>query len=73
MRRLVSWAGREVLIKAVAQAIPTYIMSVFKLTQEVSQTIQASIIHFWWGHNQEEGKIHWVSTRRLRKSKDVGG
>ena len=50
MGRLASWAGREVLIKAVAQAIPTYSMSVFKLPVDLCHTIQASINRFWWGH-----------------------
>ena len=39
MDKLVLWAGREVLIKVVAHAIPTYLISVFKLTNEVCQTI----------------------------------
>jgi len=58
MDKLASWAGREVLIKAIAQAIPTYTMSVFKLTKTACQTIQSSIIRFWWGYNQEDCKIH---------------
>ena len=73
MDKLVSWVGREVLIKAVAQAIPTYIMSIFKLTKEVCQTIQSSIVRFWWGHNQGDRKIHWLSAAKLCTSKDDGG
>jgi len=38
---LASWGGREVLIKVVAQAIPTYSMSVFKLPMDLCHTIQA--------------------------------
>ena len=73
MNKLVSYAGREVLIKAVAQAIPTYIMSIFKLTKEVCHSIQSSIIRFLWGHNQEDRKSHWLSLRKLCKLKDDGG
>ena len=47
MDRLILWAGREVLIKAVAQAIPTYVMSIFKLSKELCHTIQSLIIRFW--------------------------
>ena len=39
MDKLVSWAKREVLIKAVAQVIPTYVMSVFKFSKELCDTI----------------------------------
>jgi hypothetical protein len=27
--KMLSWAGKEILIKAVAQAIPTFVMGVF--------------------------------------------
>jgi len=62
MDKLVSWVRQEVLIKTVAQAIPTYIMSVFKLTKNIYQTIQSSIVRFWWCHSQEDQKIHWISS-----------
>jgi len=70
MDRLVSWAGREVLIKVVTQAIPTYIMGLFKLPKELYHTNQSSIIRFWWGHKQEERKIHLIKASHLCRSKD---
>ena len=73
MGRLASWAGREVLIKAVAQAIPTYSMSVFKLSVDLCHTIQASINRFWWGHKQDGRKIHWLGASKLSLSKEDGG
>ena len=73
MDKLVSWAGREVLIKAVAQAIPTYVMSVFKFSKELCHTIQSSIIRFWWGHSGADRKIRWVNSNKLCWSKEDGG
>ena len=60
MEKLASWAGREVLIKVIAQAIPTYAMSVFKFIKDLCNSIQSAITRFWWGHKQEERKIHWL-------------
>jgi len=65
MGRLVSYAGRKVLKKAVAQAIPTYEMSVFKFSRDFCRSLQSSINRFWWGYGQDKRKIHWISTPKL--------
>lgn len=59
---LISQGGKEVLIKSVAQALPTYAMSVFLLPIEIHQDIERSISKFWW-NSKNDGKkgIHWMS------------
>ena len=47
--KLLSQAGREILIKAVVQAIPTYTMSCFKLPLGLCGDIESIIRKFWWG------------------------
>ena len=44
-----SRAGNEVLIKAVAQAIPTYTMSVFQLPSKLCEELDGLYARFWWG------------------------
>jgi len=46
-----SKAGREVLIKYVAQLIPTYCMSSFLLPTTLGEEIQKMLNSFWWGSN----------------------
>ena len=46
MKKHLSWEGREVLIKAIAQAIPTYTMSIFKFPSELCHAIHALINRF---------------------------
>ena len=47
--KLLSEAGKEVLIKAVTQAIPTYSMSYFKISDSLCEEITSLIQNFWWG------------------------
>ncbi|KAF5475845.1 hypothetical protein F2P56_007609 [Juglans regia] len=71
--KLLSQAGREIFIKAVVQTLPTYTMSVFKLPNSFLKAINSVLQNYWWGQQQKENKIHWVSWSKLGKAKDAGG
>ena len=70
--KLLSQAGKEVMIKAVIQSIPAYSMSVFKLPVSLCKEIEMMIRRFWWGQHDAE-KIHWVKWSSLCSSKSIGG
>ena len=71
--KLLSQAGKEVLIKVVVQAIPTYTMNCFKLPLGLCEEIESMIRKFWWGQRGDRQKIHWVSWGALCKPKSEGG
>ncbi|XP_021723977.1 uncharacterized protein LOC110691367 [Chenopodium quinoa] len=70
---VLSKAGREVMIKAVAQYLPTYEMSVFKFPSSFCDEIRSLVAQFWWGQKQGERKIHWLAWRKLCRPKSEGG
>ncbi|KAL8501348.1 hypothetical protein ACS0TY_020769 [Phlomoides rotata] len=61
------------LIKSVAQTIPIFIMSYFKLPHTVIDKIRASIIWFWWGQKGEEKRTHWLRWKDFCRPKWEGG
>lgn len=67
-----SKAGKEILIKAVAQAIPNYTMSVFQLPLSTCQEINRCLARFWWSKSSGKG-IHWRRWEKLCCSKSEGG
>jgi hypothetical protein len=71
--KFLSQAGKEVLIKAVVQALPTYCMSVFRLPQSLCKSLNSLISHFWWGHKTNQGRVHWMSWERMGAPKNRGG
>ena len=71
--KLLSQAGREVLIKSIIQSIPTYTMGCFKIPLGLCHDIEGMIKKFWWGQRGVRRKIHWVKWDELTKSKMVGG
>ncbi|XP_057247591.1 uncharacterized protein LOC130589950 [Beta vulgaris subsp. vulgaris] len=68
-----SQAGREVLIKAVAQAIPTYAMQCFNIPVSILNEIEKLCRSFFWGQKKEEKKMAWVAWEKMYGSKNEGG
>ena len=71
--KLLSKAGKEVVIKVVAQAIPTYTMSCFKIPDSLCDKMTSMIQNFWWGRKRDERKMAWLSWEKLCEPKEVGG
>ncbi|KAL9681127.1 hypothetical protein QQ045_012908 [Rhodiola kirilowii] len=71
--KILSGAGREVLIKAVLQAIPLYAMSCFKIPILVCKRLISTFLGFWWRSDGHNKGIHWVRADILFKEKEKGG
>ena len=65
--------GKEVLIKAVAMAIPIFSMSCFKLPAGLCDAINAMLRCFWWGCKDGKRKTSWVSWEAMCTPKFAGG
>jgi hypothetical protein len=68
-----SQAAKEVLIKAIAQAIPVYVMSVFKLPLGLCDELTKLIRRYWWGAENGRRKTHWIAWDIMLRPKDYGG
>lgn len=58
---MLSIVGKEILIKIVAKAVPTYTMSVFKLPNALCDEMTSLVCNFWWGQANEKNKMTWLS------------
>jgi hypothetical protein len=56
--KLLSGAGNDILIRVVAQALPTYVMSCFQLTKHFCDDLQQMCARFWSGSSENKKKIH---------------
>lgn len=57
-KNFLSQVGREILIKAVFQAIPVYTMSLYQLPKSLCAKITSLIVKFWWDTEKCMHKIH---------------
>jgi hypothetical protein len=71
--KLLSKVGKEILIKVVAQAIPTFAMSCFDLTKSLCDELSSMIERYWWSQQDKSNKIHWIGWQKLTRSKSLGG
>jgi hypothetical protein len=69
-----SKAGREVLVKSVAQAIPAYCISSILLPESLGEELEKMINSFWWGSNKASSRrINWPRWEKLAMRKEFGG
>ena len=71
--RLFSAGGKEVLIKAVALAIPIYTMGMFKLPGSLCDELHSMVARFWWGGDASKRTLHWQQWGKLCTPKTEGG
>ncbi|KAL9280963.1 putative RNA-directed DNA polymerase [Arabidopsis thaliana] len=71
--KLLSAAGKLVMLKSVLAAMPTYTMTCFKLPANLYKRIQSALTRFWWDSNPEKRKMSWISWKKLYKSLKDGG
>lgn len=71
--KLLSSAGREILIKVVAHAMPLYPMNCYLLPQSLCQDRYQLCAQFWWGGTEDKRAMHWRAWDALCKPKSMGG
>ncbi|XP_062028960.1 uncharacterized protein LOC133744958 [Rosa rugosa] len=72
--KMLSGACKDILIRVVAQALPTYAMSVFQLTTNFfCEDLEQMCARFWWGSTEDKRKIHWKAWGSLCHPKEEGG
>ncbi|GAA0160329.1 hypothetical protein LIER_16910 [Lithospermum erythrorhizon] len=71
--KLLSQAGKEVMIKSVTSAIPIFVMNCLKLPVGTFETLNNFMAKFFWGKAEGDKGIHWKSWNKLCNEKFDGG
>ncbi|XP_024172054.1 uncharacterized protein LOC112178075 [Rosa chinensis] len=71
--KILSSAGKEILIKAVTQVMPSYAMNCYLLPKSLCDDIHRLCASFFWGDREGKRKIHWRSWEKLCLTKHEGG
>ncbi|CAL5441577.1 unnamed protein product [Camellia sinensis] len=71
--KFLSHAGREILLKAVVQAIPTYAMACFLFPKSLCESMNSMMSNFWWSGDSKSRGIHWAAWDKLTLPKMKGG
>lgn len=71
--KVLSVAGKEIIIKAIFQALPTYMMSCFLFPVSVLNELQSAIVKYGWGAENNKRCAYWINRETLFKDKSRGG
>ncbi|KAL9677611.1 hypothetical protein QQ045_005844 [Rhodiola kirilowii] len=70
---MLSFAGREILIKSVLQALPVFTMQCYKMPKYLCEYLLSSAVRFLWSGDEKGNSIHWVRKEIILKEKASGG
>lgn len=70
--KLMAFAGKNILVKAVAQAIPSYMMIIFMTPNTLIIEIHLLLNHFWWSLDLSVQKFHCNNWEKLCLPKVMG-
>jgi hypothetical protein len=71
--KALSYPAKEVLIKSVIQAKPTFSMSCFLLSKSTCKKLVSLMAKFWWSGNLDKRSMHWLAWDRIAVPKGKGG
>lgn len=61
------------MIKSVGQAIPTYVMGVFKLSIGLCEDLTKIMRECWWGTENGKNKMQWIAWDTMMRPKSCVG
>lgn len=64
--------GKEVLVKSIEKAIPSYCVSSFLLMFSILEELQRMLNSFWWGSSKKTG-LNWIGWEKMCVRKEFGG
>jgi len=71
--KTLSLGGKKTLIKSIAQAVPVYVMMVFRIPTKICKGITSVISQYWWGDEEDRKRIHWQEWWKMCVPKCKGG
>ncbi|XP_028056846.1 uncharacterized protein LOC114260849 [Camellia sinensis] len=71
--KMLSFASRITLIKAVLSSLPSYFLSIFKLLVGVAKQLKRIQAAFLWGDSDTKKKLHMINWREISVSIEQGG
>lgn len=73
IEKTLSFTGKEVSIKFIAQVVSVYSMSCFKLPRSLCEHLNKLIGQFWWGRREGKRRPSWVLWISMTQPKYMGG
>lgn len=69
-----SRAGKEIMVRSVAQSLPAFPMNVFLLPLDITKDIERTLSKFWWKSSQSSNSdLCWMSWDKMARHKSTCG